>query len=70
MANTSRESVQVDLEITPGGGQAQGNTITIKGCPADLHQNPQKIHQLLDLLNMPQGTEVKITTVGSSVIVR
>lgn len=35
-----------------------------------LHDDPQKIHQLLDMLDMPPGTEVRVTTVAASVIVR
>lgn len=35
-----------------------------------LHDDPQKIHQLLDLLGLPSGTEVRVTTVAGSVIVR
>ena len=35
-----------------------------------LHDDPHKIHQLLDLLVLPPGTEVRVTTVASSLIVR
>lgn len=35
-----------------------------------LHDDPQKIHQLLDLLALPAGTEVRVTIVAASVIVR
>lgn len=48
------------LEITP----------VIDGRLATLHDDPQKIHHLLDMLDMPPGTEVRVTTVAASVIVR
>ena len=35
-----------------------------------LHDDPHKIHQLIDLLGLPPGTEVRVTTVAASVIVR
>jgi hypothetical protein len=35
-----------------------------------LHDDPQKIHRLLDLLALPPGTEVRVTIVAASVIVR
>jgi hypothetical protein len=35
-----------------------------------LHDDPQKIHQLLDLLPLPPGTKVRVTIVAASVIVR
>jgi hypothetical protein len=70
VANRPAQNVEAELEITPGGTQGQGSTIVIKGCPPDLHQDPQRIHQLLDLLNMPKGTEVRVLTTAASVIVR
>jgi hypothetical protein len=35
-----------------------------------LHDDPYRIHHLLDLLRLPPGTEVRVTTVAASVIVR
>lgn len=35
-----------------------------------LHDDPHRIHQLLDVLGMPPGTEVRVTTVAASMIVR
>lgn len=35
-----------------------------------LHDDPHRIHQLPDLLGMPPGTEVRVTTVAASMIVR
>ncbi len=35
-----------------------------------LHDDPHQIHQLLDRLGLPSGTEVRVTTVAASVIVR
>ena len=43
--------------------------ITLTG-KLNLHDDPQKIHQLLDLLDLPKGTEAEVITEASSVIVR
>lgn len=58
---------QTTLEICPQAGSA---AITIAGAIDELHKNPDKIRQLLDLLQMPKGTEVRILTTASSSIVR
>jgi hypothetical protein len=63
-----QQTTEVRLEITPSAAGAR--PIVITGAPHDLHSDPQKIHQLLDLLNMPKGTEVKVLTTASSVVVR
>lgn len=44
--------------------------LVLKGEMIPLHDNPQKIHQLLDLLELPKGTEVRVITKAASVIVR
>lgn len=44
--------------------------ITMTGDLTSLHDNPGKIHQLLDLLELPKGTEVRVITRAASVIVR
>jgi hypothetical protein len=62
------ENTQVTLEIhPPSAGSA---VVTISGAVDRLHQDPKTIHQLLDLLQMPKGTEVKVLTTASSSIVR
>lgn len=44
--------------------------IVISGKVGDLHKNPEKVHQLLDLLKLPKGTQVRVVTTATSVIVR
>lgn len=63
-----QQTTEVRLEITPSAAGAC--PIVITGAPLDLHSDPQKIHELLDLLKMPKGTEVKVLTTASSVVVR
>jgi hypothetical protein len=45
-------------------------SLTITGVPASIHRSPEKIHQLLDLLELPKGTRVTISTKASTSIVR
>lgn len=70
MATPAQQTTEVRLEISPPAGQGAAKPMVITGAPHDLHSDPQKIHQLLDLLNMPKGTEVKVMTTASSVVVR
>jgi hypothetical protein len=76
-ARQTRETV----EIPPVGVRDPRETIEIRPVGTDepsasqapalsLHDDPQKIHQLLDLLVMPPGTEVRVTTVAASLLVR
>jgi hypothetical protein len=58
-----------ELHITTKGNDPV-KSITVSGDIADLHDNPGKIHQLLDLLDLPKGTEVKVVTQAAHVIVR
>ena len=59
-----------ELEITAGGTAGGENSLVISGDVPNLHDDPQKVHQLLDLLGLPKGTKVRLTTTASSVIVR
>ena len=62
-----KKAVDVRLEINPPSGAPP---IVITSAPANIHQDPAKLHKLLDLLEMPKGTEVRIITTASSSIVR
>jgi hypothetical protein len=68
MSETSGKS-KIELQIGDKSGGAE-KSLTISGNVPDLHNDPSKIHQLLDLLELPQGTEVRVVTTASSVIVR
>ena len=54
------------LEISSG----DDNSLVISGNIPNLHDDPDKIHKLLDLLEMPRGTQVRVVTKAASVIVR
>jgi hypothetical protein len=60
------QSVQTEIEIGAAGKPA----IEIKGDLGGLPSDARKVQQLLDLLRVPRGTRVRITTRASSVIVR
>jgi hypothetical protein len=61
-----RETHTTELEV----GSSGTNSLVISGNIPNLHDDPQKVHQLLDLLGMPKGTQVRLTTTAISVIVR
>lgn len=57
--------LEVELEIAGPEGP-----IAITGQLGNIHEDPDKVHKLLDLLGLPKGTEVRVTTRAASVIVR
>lgn len=63
----AQHNVDTEIHIL---GNDPGTPTVLKGNLAALHDNPQKIHQLLDLLELPKGTEVRVITKAASVIVR
>jgi hypothetical protein len=64
MSNESK----VTLEFQPSAGQA--TVVTIAGAIDKLHEDPKRIQELLDLLRVPKGTEVKVLTTAATSIVR
>lgn len=67
---TQSETQTTGVEIRAGGKAEAEHSLVISGDIPNLHDDPQKVHQLLDLLGLPKGTQVKLTTTASSVIVR
>lgn len=65
MAHTETKT-ELHVTANEGGQQRQ---ILISGA-LNLHDDPSKIHKLLDLLELPKGTEVRVVTTASSVLVR
>lgn len=65
----SEHNTTTELRIISRDSGA-AKSITLSGDITNLHDDPNKIHQLLDLLNLPKGTEVKVVTQAAHVIVR
>lgn len=61
--------VTTDLEIDTSASDVR-QSITISGHIPNLHDDPAKVRQLLDLLDLPSGTQVRVVTTAASVIVR
>lgn len=59
---------KTELHVTTHDG-GEERKIIISG-DLSIHEDPSKIYQLLDLLELPKGTEVRVVTTASSVIVR
>lgn len=64
------EEKVTEITFESAAAEATGSTLEVKGIPADLLRSPEKIRQLMDLLELPEGTNARITVVSSSVIVR
>ncbi len=65
MSQKQNTKLEVELQIAGPEG-----VIAISGQLGNIHEDKDKIHTLLDLLGMPKGTEVRVTTRAASVIVR
>jgi hypothetical protein len=61
------ENTETELQIF---SKQSDNPVVLKGNLTSLHDKPEKIHQLLDILELPKGTEVRVITKAASVIVR
>jgi hypothetical protein len=64
MSNESK----ITLEFQAAAGDA--TVVSISGAADKLHEDPNRIQELLDLLRVPKGTQVKIVTTAASAIVR
>jgi hypothetical protein len=49
-------------------GSRSSSSLTVDG--VDLTKDPEKLKKLMDVLDLPAGTNAKVTLVASSVIVR
>jgi hypothetical protein len=62
------EKTHQEVEITIA--RAHGEPIQIKGDLGGIQQDAAKMQQLLDLIGVPKGTEVRVSSRIHSVIVR
>jgi hypothetical protein len=63
----SKPTVREDVEIVIASPNGETH---LKGDLAGVHTDAQKLQQLLDLLGVPKGTEVRVVTRAASVINR
>ncbi|RNJ48033.1 hypothetical protein [Methylocystis hirsuta] len=53
-----------------GPGVADATTLAIKGIKPELINRPEKILQLMDVLDLPKGTKARVMYTTTDVIVR
>lgn len=63
------QRTSTELQVA-SAATAEEHSLTIQGAIPNLHEDPQKVRQLLDLLELPEGTEVRVVTTATSVLVR
>jgi hypothetical protein len=51
-------------------GKEHEPALKLSGVSAELARSPEKIRQLMELLELPEGTNARVTVATSSVIVR
>jgi hypothetical protein len=64
----SKPATHEDVEISIA--TKHGEPLVIRGDLGGIHNDKAKLQQLLDLLGVPKGTQVKVSSRVSSVIVR
>ncbi|MBV8253335.1 MAG: hypothetical protein JO154_12065 [Chitinophaga sp.] len=69
MATPEKHTKNFELNIE-SGEKGKNAALKIEGVSYDLQNSPEKIHALLDLLEMPKGSKVTINYHAASVIVR
>lgn len=68
MADEKVLQTEIVFEGT-GKRKAESQTLTISG-PTDLRNAPEKILQLMDLLELPKGTKATVKVTAASSVVR
>lgn len=66
MAKPAAKKQRTEIAFEKEG--VQKGTLTIDG--VDLSKDPEKVRKLMELLDLPQGTNATITLVASDVIIR
>ena len=66
-ANHTVEAADIEFEPREGGATSK---VKISGIPADMFNAPEKVRELMDLLELPEGTNATVRVTISSAIVR
>ena len=68
MTKEPSESIEVSFEARES--TEEGPKLLISGVDADVLRQPEKIRQLMDLLELPEGTNARLVFTTMDVIVR
>ena len=66
MSSEKHPTTYVEIEGTHGTAL----TISVGGASASVLKNPEKIRQIMEILELPEGTTARIISVAGDVIVR
>lgn len=64
----SESHAEIRFEHPEGTGSEP--QLKLSGVPTELARSPEKIRQLMELLDLPKGTNARVTVATSSVIIR
>lgn len=70
MRNKNEGQTSSEIHIDSRKSDDETASLTITGVPVGIHGSTEKIHKLLDLLELPKGTKVTISTKASTSVVR
>lgn len=66
MSSHKHPTTYVEIESPQGAAV----TISVGGASAGVLKNPEKIRQIMEVLELPEGTTARIISVAGDVIVR
>ena len=61
---------RAELKFEHQQAGTKGPLLTIEGANIELASNPEKVLQLMDLLDLPKGTRATVTVTASTSVVR
>lgn len=64
------EGQVTEITFEHGSAGAAAASLKLHGASSNLLRSPEKIRELMDLLELPEGTNARVTVVSASVIVR
>lgn len=67
---TAEESGPLELSIEFEGKGGPKSALKISGVSADLLRDPERVRKLMDVLDLPEGTNARVRYIGTDVIVR
>ena len=68
MSPEDQKDVEVVIEFESEGSVCP--SMRVSGVSGDLLRDPQRVRKLMDVLDLPPGTNARVKYIGSDVIVR
>jgi hypothetical protein len=64
------EERTAEIAFETGGSGEPGPSIKLNGIPEEVLRSPEKIRKLMELLELPEGTNARVTVSTSTLVIR